>query len=250
MLAQDGASTRILYRALCRTFSSVALILEDPLPRSEMLKRRRRRLGASAVLGQVLFLSLVVPLLRVLCRQRIEQIKEENHLDDGELDVSVRRVASVNSEELRQLLRGLEPRVVVVNGTRILDQETLTSTSATFINTHAGITPRYRGVHGGYWALAEGRGDLVGTTVHVVDAGIDTGAVIAQATFDVSRKDSFVTYPYLHTAAAIPLLVQAVTDCVNGSLTECQPLDEGVSRLRYHPTMWFYLWTRITRGVR
>ena len=56
------------------------------------------------------------------------------------------------------------------------------------VNVHAGITPRYRGVHGGYWALAERHPEWVGTTVHLVDPGIDTGAILAQATFDVSRR--------------------------------------------------------------
>jgi folate-dependent phosphoribosylglycinamide formyltransferase PurN len=36
-------------------------------------------------------------------------------------------------------------------------------------------------VHGGYWALAENNPQLVGTTVHFVDTGIDTGEVIEQS---------------------------------------------------------------------
>ena len=87
---------------------------------------------------------------------------------------------------------------------------------------HAGITPAYRGVHGGYWALAEGRTDLVGTTIHLVDEGIDTGGVIEQASFSPTEADTFVTYPYLHTAAGLPPLIEAVRGILRGHAA-CAP---------------------------
>ncbi len=62
---------------------------------------------------------------------------------------------------------------------------------------HAGITLRYRGVHGGYWALAEQHPEWVGTTVHLVDPGIDTGGILAQSTFErvPRRHDRHVSRP-------------------------------------------------------
>jgi methionyl-tRNA formyltransferase len=119
------------------------------------------------------------------------------------------------------------------------------------INTHAGITPRFRGVHGGYWALAEGHPELVGTTVHLVDRGIDTGGVLARATFAVTPADSIVTYPYLHLAAGLPLLIEQVTSVLDGATPA--PLDDGPgggSHLYFHPTIWAYLWRRVRSGVR
>ena len=40
---------------------------------------------------------------------------------------------------------------------------------------HAGITPQYRGVHGGYWAVVNNDPEHCGVTIHFVDKGIDTG---------------------------------------------------------------------------
>ncbi|MDQ4041594.1 MAG: formyl transferase, partial [Actinomycetota bacterium] len=117
------------------------------------------------------------------------------------------------------------------------------------LNVHAGITPLYRGVHGGYWALAEDRPDLVGTTVHLVDEGVDTGPVVERRTFSVEREDSFATYPYLHTAHGLPGLLAAVERALAGELRPVDPLDLP-SRVRYHPTLWGYLVTRARRGVR
>jgi folate-dependent phosphoribosylglycinamide formyltransferase PurN len=191
------------------------------------------------------------PLLRRAARGRIEQILREHGLTDAPLpEDRVTRVASANDDDARDALRRLSPAVVVVNGTRILGRRTLEALSCPIINTHAGITPLYRGVHGAYWALAEGRPELAGTTVHYVDKGIDTGPVIAQATFRVSPRDNLGSYPYLHTAAGAPILVDAVRRALDGTLAPAENLPQLPSVLRYHPTLWGYLYARLRRGVR
>jgi methionyl-tRNA formyltransferase len=45
---------------------------------------------------------------------------------------------------------------------------------------HAGITPRYRGTHGGYWVLLNNDPGHCGVTIHLVDPGIDTGSIVAR----------------------------------------------------------------------
>jgi len=70
---------------------------------------------------------------------------------------------------------------VAVYGTRILKPVTLKCASAPFINYHAGINPKYRGQHPGYWPLAQGDEENAGVTVHLVDEGVDMGSVLYQA---------------------------------------------------------------------
>ena len=124
---------------------------------------------------------------------------------------------SVNDERTVALLTSLRPVLVVVNGTRIIATRVLESAGCPVVNLHAGITPRYRGVHGGYWALAEHHPEWVGTTVHLVDPGIDTGGVLAQSVFDVTGEDSFATYPYLHLVHGLPLLGDQVDKVMAGA---------------------------------
>lgn len=249
LLAGEDPSSNMVYHALVREFGGVSVILEERGSRQELFRRRVKKLGIATALGQVLFVLLARPALRRSGARRIDAIKQDFGLDDSPIDGSVIRVPSVNSPEARQSLQRLDPRVVVVNGTRIISPETLASTTAPFINMHAGITPLYRGVHGGYWALAEGRPDLAGTTVHLIDRGIDTGAVIAQATFSVIREDSFATYPYLHTAVGVPLLLDAIRQALGGQLAARKNPKKLPSALRTHPTLWGYLLRRITKGV-
>lgn len=250
LLCTDGDSTRAVYNALCDQFGDVVVIMEEPVGRLQMAKRRARKLGYFTTFGQMMFAAGIVPLLAAASRDRIAEIEREHHLRKELPEEVVTRVADVNSDEARERLRASRPDVVVVNGTRIIDQETLGCVDAPFINTHAGITPLFRGVHGGYWALAEGRPELVGTTVHLVDKGIDTGTIISQSFFEVTERDNFATYPHLHTAAGISALVPAVNAALEGKLEFREPPAGLESRLRHHPTAWFYLKNRLFRGIR
>ena len=250
LLGGHDPTTRIVCHALRARWPCVTAILEPPTSRATLLRRRVKKLGLPVVAGQLAFRAAVVPALAAASARRRRNIVRDHRLDDSPIVGEVIEVASVNAPETRAHLVRLAPAVVIVNGTRILGAETLSAVAAPFINTHAGITPAYRGVHGGYWALADGRLDLVGTTVHLVDVGIDTGQVLAQATFRPGPDDSFATYPLLHAAHGVPLLIEAVAAALERRLEPRPSLADGPSRLRSHPTAWGYLWRRITRGVR
>jgi methionyl-tRNA formyltransferase len=127
----------------------------------------------------------------------------------------------------------LQPRAILVMGTRIIGAEVLRSVDAPFINYHAGVTPKYRGVHGGYWAKAQGDDDNFGVTIHLVDEGIDTGSVLHQARPATSAKDNYSSYPYLQLAAALPLLERSAREAIAGTLSPQRvDLPSGCGRTR------------------
>ena len=150
-----------------------------------MARRRALRVGWPDVVGQILFVTLALPLLGGGGRPGSEPSRRRRTWTSPRTRASSGST-SVNGPDTVELLDRLRPAVIVVNGTRIIAKSVLDAIDCPIINTHAGITPRYRGVHGGYWALAEGRPDLVGTTVHLVDPGIDTGGVLVRSHFDVT----------------------------------------------------------------
>ena len=123
--------------------------------------------------------------------------------------VPLRRVDSVNGAATRDMLQQIDPEVVVVLGTRIISSAVLESVECPFVNLHTGITPRYRGLHGVYWALSEGRPDLAGTTVHVVDAG-STRERSRHGYVSAGPADSIATYPYIVLVVGLPVLVDQV----------------------------------------
>lgn len=250
LLAVEGAPTRILYHSLATEFEIAHVVIEDPVSRLQLIQGRLRRLGAPVVAGQLLFQALAMPALRKLSARRFEEIRRQFAMDESEIvHPSLHRVRSANDASTLELIRALKPAVVVVQGTRILSRKLLQAVPCPFINMHAGLTPIFRGVHGGYWAIATGRPELCGVTVHRVDPGVDTGGILEQASVPFGPRDCFVTYPYLQLGVGLPLLKKAVRDALAGRLEAKKP-PSGESRAWSHPTAWGYAWRRLLRGVR
>ena len=250
LTARTTALAPVVYNAVARHHPIARVLVEEPMPRTHLLARRIRRLGLPTVAGQVLFQALAAPVLARRAGERVREIHAAYALDATPIPAAViTRVGSMSSAEAHALLRDLAPRVVLVFGTRILTRDTLAAVDARFINLHAGITPLYRGVHGGYWALHDGHPEHFGATVHLVDAGIDTGAILGQVYVTPTRRDDFATYPLLQTAVALPVLVDVIGQALAG-VPAAPPRPAGPSRLRSHPTLSSYLRARVCRGIK
>lgn len=89
--------------------------------------------------------------------------------------------------QLVNYLCELEPDMVVSVGfMRILSKDFVEKFRT--INTHPALLPNFPGAHGVRDALAAGV-TKTGSTVHWVDAGIDTGGIIAQQEVEVMPGD-------------------------------------------------------------
>jgi folate-dependent phosphoribosylglycinamide formyltransferase PurN len=250
LLVDDSDLSRIIYHALTGEFDIEAVVREAKVPRSTFLKRRLKKLGWRTLTGQIVFAKIIIPLLRWETAGRRAEILRQYGLNEAPIPAEhVIDVRSVNDLQTVALLQKLSPQVIVVNGTRILEENLLNAVGGIFLNTHVGITPLYRGVHGGYWALASCDPEHFGVTIHRIDKGIDTGDIVAQMLIKPADADNFSTYPLLQIAIAIPLLKQAIRHAVNNNL-ETLPAPAGRSRLWSHPTAFQYLKRRITLGIR
>lgn len=250
VLAQASLATNIIYQRLKTHFNVTRLILERPVARHQFINRRLKQLGPLKVLGQIIFRSAFVPLLNMKSKARISKIISDYQLNIAEPDQSlITRVDTVNSSDTIELIKQLSPKLVVLNGTRILSKHTLSQIACPIINMHCGITPSFRGVHGAYWALAQGRADKCGVTVHLVDCGIDTGAILGQTNIEPEVDDNFVTYPYLQVAQGLPLLINSIRAILDDKIVKFSA-DADKSKLWSHPTAWEYLVNYLRSGVK
>jgi phosphoribosylglycinamide formyltransferase-1 len=78
--------------------------------------------------------------------------------------------------------------VVLAGFMRLLGAEFLAHYRGRVINVHPALLPAFPGVHGQRQAFAYGV-KISGCTVHFVDGGVDSGAVIAQAAVPVLDDD-------------------------------------------------------------
>ncbi|WP_229927370.1 phosphoribosylglycinamide formyltransferase [Kitasatospora indigofera] len=81
------------------------------------------------------------------------------------------------------------PDLVVTAGfMKILGPEFIAAFAGRIVNTHPALLPAFPGAHGVTDALAYGV-KVTGCTVHLVDAGVDTGPIIAQGVVEVTDAD-------------------------------------------------------------
>jgi hypothetical protein len=245
VLIAGGVLAHMLVNRLDAHFGSIFVLKEDPESKLAIVRRRARLIGWRQALGQLAF-SLLQRLLQRRSARRLAAIWHEHGLNPEPPRTGWQEIGSVNAPACREALRRLEPDVVVVYGTRIIKWRTLGAVAAPFINYHAGINPKYRGQNGAYWARSRADHAHAGVTVHLVDEGVDTGAVLYQAKVDFP-DDNIATYQHRQMAAALPLLIRAVEDALAGQL---RPRRVNLPSCQwFHPTLWGYLKTGLLTQV-
>jgi len=239
-LAADGETSRWVYNAIKKDFEISAAIIEQPVSKRVLFKGRIKRIGIFKVLGQAMFSVLLVPYLRKKAAARKAELTALYKLDPTDFEnTTTHRVASVNDEACKELLLQIQPHIVLVNGTRIISKRILQCTNAIFINMHVGITPWYRGSHGGYWALYNNDAENFGTTIHLVDTGVDTGGVLKQVFAKPTKADNFTTYPVIQVGEGITALNIVLHKVVNETYEVKKHTEKGF--MYYQPTVFEYL---------
>jgi hypothetical protein len=237
LAARDDLSYLLINHLAARM--PVGLVIFEAAHTGKMLRHRLKKLGAWKVFWQLTFLVIDRLLIRRQSRGKITRLLHGYAITPPDGRLLVLDVDSVNSAEVITALHTQSPSVVVVSGTGIISRKVL-ALPMSFINIHVGITPRYRGVHGGFWAVYEGRPDLAGATLHRVDPGVDTGGILRQMTITVEPDDTYRTLPVKQYLAALDPLVEVIQAAQAGVLTTTTRADLE-SQQWYSPTPWDYL---------
>jgi folate-dependent phosphoribosylglycinamide formyltransferase PurN len=87
------------------------------------------------------------------------------------------------------LMRRLGPDVVLVFGTGLLRPPLIESFPGRILNIHLGLSPYYRGAGTNFWPLVNGEPEYCGATIHFLDAGVDTGPIVAHVRPEMRATD-------------------------------------------------------------
>jgi formyltetrahydrofolate-dependent phosphoribosylglycinamide formyltransferase len=120
-------------------------------------------------------------------------------------------------------LAAVEPDLVVSAGfMKIVGPAVLDAFGGRLINTHPALLPAFPGAHAVRDALAAGV-PVTGATVHVVDAGVDTGPVLAQREVAVLPGDDEQRLHERIKDVERELLVQTVAQLLTAGPLENAP---------------------------
>ena len=92
--------------------------------------------------------------------------------------------------EMAEVVASYEPTLVISAGfMKLAGDAFLARFGGRYVNTHPALLPSFPGMHGARDALEHGV-KVTGATLFVVDAGIDTGAIVAQTAVPVLDDDT------------------------------------------------------------
>ncbi len=103
-----------------------------------------------------------------------------------------------------------QPDVVVLAGfMKLVGESFLAAHGGRTVNTHPALSPSFPGMHGPADALEYGV-KVTGCTLFVVDAGVDTGPILAQSAVPVAQDDTVETLHERIKTAERTMLVETV----------------------------------------
>jgi hypothetical protein len=161
-------------------------------------------------------------------------------------DPEIVRVPSLNGPETADVIRRRGIRYLVNGGAGIFREPLVSLPGLVIVNAHAGRLPAFRNMNVVEWALYTGA-PVVGT-VHRIDAGIDTGAILLERPLDVGGARSVEEARAIAFDQVARLVGPAVVAHAQGTLEErAQPV-EGTRWYVMHPRLRAQLDRRLARG--
>ncbi|MCX6553071.1 MAG: formyl transferase [Acidobacteria bacterium] len=140
----------------------------------------------------------------------------------------------VNDPEHVDAMARLQPDVVLVFGTGILKPPIIARFGGRIINLHLGLSPYYRGAGTNFWPLVNREPEYVGATIHYLDAGIDTGPIIAHVRPQIAPDDGPHDVGNKAIIAAADTLARAAVRYARGGVASVPQTGGGRLYYRKH----------------
>lgn len=102
-------------------------------------------------------------------------------------------VPHINHPDVLDKIDQINPDLIAVFGTSLIKGELLEKGRLGIVNLHGGLSPEYRGADCTFWALHNQEPEKVGCTIHYINAGIDTGDLIAHVSPEIKPEDDELT---------------------------------------------------------
>ena len=154
--------------------------------------------------------------------------EQQAHIISSILEEKKHQVFAINSKISSDFLEENQFDFLVSYGYRFILSEEILSffEPKKAINLHISYLPYNRGADPNFWSLYEGTPS--GVTIHYLDKGIDTGAIITQkkVSFNSALDTLKSSYNKLHVSI-VELFKEHISSILEGSCTSFKPLAKG-----------------------
>lgn len=148
-------------------------------------------------------------------------------------DINISRCHNINHESVVNKIKKLEPDLIVsAYFNQILKPELIDIPRLGILNIHPGWLPAYRGAMSYFWVLKNGS-DKAGVSVHWIDKGIDTGALIKRRSFRISERMTQQNVLVLTAVIGAKLLQHVARTLINGETPKT--INADIQENSYYP---------------
>lgn len=151
------------------------------------------------------------------------------------------KVSNVNDEATLNALEKYQPHVVIVSGTNLVGKKVIQKANEQkgILNLHTGISPYIKGgPNCTNWCLAEKEFHLIGNTVMWLDAGIDTGNIIATEQTPLDGSESLFELHRKVMEHAHDLYVRVVQNLAAGETLPAVPQNSIAEGKTFYTADW------------
>jgi len=220
------AQTRLFIDAVRRGGELAGIVqVRTKARKSTRGARYRKRLRTDGLLRTLDFLGGVgvAAWLKPRWARRIDAALAGHAPDDVTEGVPVVDGGIANSSDEVRAIQSLEPDLTYQAGPGIVRERVFTAAPRGMLHVHHGILPGIKGVASPEWAVIEREPAWLGVTLHLIDAGIDTGPLVAQGRPAVEAGDGWVDVRVKLSLLGARLIAEGLTALDGGLEAVPQP---------------------------
>ncbi|HEY2850580.1 MAG TPA: glycosyltransferase [Gemmatimonadaceae bacterium] len=160
--------------------------------------------------------------------------------------IEVRRLRTLDMHHpyVLESVQDWEPDLAISIGAPILRAELFELPRLGTLNLHLGKVPEFRGAPPGFWELWYGAQEI-GATVHWIDAGLDTGAIMESACAPIYERDTLGRVEARAAELGRALLASAVDRVAAGDVRGVPQRSGGNTNRMPTLRQRFALWRRL-----
>jgi methionyl-tRNA formyltransferase len=156
-------------------------------------------------------------------------------------NIPTRYITTPNSKKFREYLETLGLDIIINQSQNIIKKELLSIPKIGVLNRHNALLPKNRGRLTPFWVVFNGDKET-GVSIHFVEEGIDSGDIVVQKKYAVSKKDNFNSIVKKNYAIASKAMIEAL-NLLNSDSYQLIPNDDDKATYNTTPTFkeaWAY----------
>lgn len=135
--------------------------------------------------------------------------------------------APINSPDTLNMIKRLNPDLIAIFGTSILGLELIKLYPQRILNLHVGLASSYRGSSCNFWPIHDRRLGLLGASIIRINAGIDSGEILAQQTIQIEENDDEQTLSAKTVILGSRLMIDTIKNWASNTLSPIYQSEKG-----------------------